>query len=95
MVVADSFTGEKFLTWPRDSQESLIQSSIMMTGIIAAQHRTDIAGCIDDWYTGDEAVQAQRHEFVIDTIRKNPSYHPQGVILALLQKECGSFAEGG
>ena len=67
----------------------------MMTGIVATQSRTDIARCIDDWYSGDEAVQNRRHQFVIDTVRDHPSYNPQAVILAILQKQCGSFRGGG
>ena len=71
----------------------MIETSIMMTAIVATQGREDIARCIDDWYTGDEAVQNQRQGYIIDIIRDNPSYHPQGTILAILQKRCGSFKE--
>ena len=66
----------------------------MMTGIVATQSRKDIARCIDDWYSGDQTVQNERHQLVIDTIQDNPSYNPQAVILAILQKQCGSFGGG-
>lgn len=85
------FTGAQFLSWKRDSQDSLIETSITMTAIIATQGHQDIASCIDDWYTGNEAIHRLRHEFILRTIRENPNYHPQGVILAIIQKQCGSF----
>lgn len=88
---AEKFTGEQFLKWKRESQDSLIQISITMTGIVATQGRKDISRCIDDWYTNDKAIQQQRHGYILDIIKENPSYHPQAVILAVLQKRCGSF----
>lgn len=65
-----------------------------MTGIIATQGRQDIASCLDDWYSSDEATQKKRHDFIIKIISENPTYHPQGVILAVLEKQCGAFKEG-
>lgn len=88
---AEKFTGEKFLKWPRKSQDSLIQNSITMIAIVAAQTQKDIARCIDSWYVVDEAIKQQRHGYILDIIKENPSYHPQGVILAILQKRCGKF----
>lgn len=90
---AEGFTGEKFLQWERASQDSLIETSITMTGIVASQARKDIARCIDDWYTGDIAIQQQRHGYILDMIKQYPSYHPQGVILVVLQNQCGSFKD--
>lgn len=62
-----------------------------MAGIIAAQGRKDISRCIDEWYTGDEAIQQQRHGEILDLIKKYPDYHPQGAILTLLNSKCGSM----
>ena len=64
-----------------------------MTGIVASQGRKDISRCIDNWYSGEVEIQKQRRGFILDTIRNNPTYHPQGVILAVLQKQCGSFKD--
>ncbi|MEO1243779.1 MAG: hypothetical protein AAFX54_17865 [Pseudomonadota bacterium] len=90
---AEGFTGEEFLKWERASQDSLIQISITMTGIVATQGRKDISRCIDDWYSDNENLQTQRHEEILQTIRENPEFHPQGVVLAVIQQQCGSFEE--
>ena len=93
IAFADRFTGADFLKWERASQNSLITYSITMTGIVATQGRQDIATCIDDWYPLDPDIKRRRQELIRKTIRENPSYHPQGVILAILQKQCGSFKD--
>ena len=90
---AEGFTGEKFLKWKRESQDSFIGTSITMVAVVATQGRQNIASCIDDWYSEDGSIQDQRHGFILDTIREYPSYHPQGIILAVLQKRCGSFKD--
>ena len=92
---ADSqgFTGNEFLQWSRDSQEAFVANSISMIGIVASQSREDIALCIDYWYPQDRAIRDQRRKFLIDQISRFPDYHPQAVILAQIQKECGSFRD--
>lgn len=88
---ADTFTSAKFLAWPADSQVSYFRTSIGMVGVIASQMSRNIAPCIDAWYFADPAVQTQRNEAIRALMRKYPDYHPQAVILALVQKECGKF----
>ncbi len=92
-ATAEAFTGEEFLKWERASQDSLIQISVTMTGIVATQGRKDISRCIDDWYSDSEGLRAQRHEEILQAIQENPEFHPQGVILAVIQQRCGSFKE--
>ena len=64
-----------------------------MVGIVAAQDRKEISHCIDDWYSGDEAIQRQRTGYILDIIKQHPTFHPQGVILAVVQERCGSFKD--
>jgi hypothetical protein len=94
LVRAETFTSAAFLEWSRASQDSLIQASITMAGIVATQGRKDISRCIDNWYTEDDAIQRMRHDFILESARRYPSFHPQAVILAILQKQCGSFKSG-
>ena len=89
---AQEFTGEMFLQWERGNQDTFIQVSVTMVGIVASQGRNDIAECIDTWYGGpDVERRMRRHNFIMKTIRENPEFHPQATILAILQKQCGSF----
>lgn len=63
-----------------------------MASLVAAQNDKAQATCIDDWYYGDEAA-ANRH--IVSVMEQYPTYHPRGVILAVLRKKCGSFQYRG
>lgn len=88
---AEEFTSADFLKWSDASQNSYIHNSVGMSGVIAFQSRKDISRCIDRWYFADSVVQKQRNAQIKEVMRRNPSYHPQGVLLAVIQKECGEF----
>ncbi len=85
---AEIFKSSEFLTWKRDSQDFYIRTSVGMASLIAAQSNKTQATCIDDWYFGDEHAA---NTFIRDVMDKNPSYHPRGIILGVIQKHCGSF----
>lgn len=88
---AEGFTGHDFLTWERTNQDSYIETSVSMTAIVATQGRQDIATCIDKWYSIEPEIRQDRHDNILRILRENPAFHPQGIILAVLQKQCGSF----
>lgn len=87
---AQGFTGTDFAEWPQASQDSYIQTSIMMAGAVITQIRPEISRCIDGWYWGD-GRKAERNAFVRETIASYPDYHPSGTILAILFDVCGSL----
>ena len=87
-VRAETFTSEKFLKWPAESQASYFRTSIGMAAIIASQRGNGYGRCVSDWYFGSPEG---RHTALREAMRKNSSFHPQAVILAILQKACGSF----
>ena len=58
-----------------------------MASLVAAQSDKTHAKCLDDWYAAEKAAS----DFVLATMMKFPEYHPRGVILAVMQKRCGSF----
>jgi len=59
-----------------------------MAGVIATQNNPQQAKCVNDWIAENQDVG---YASVIHTMRQNPQYHPHGVIIAVLQKACGSF----
>jgi len=89
---AENFTSAKVLDWPEASQEALFQNSITMIGIVASQVKPDIARCIDKWYGADEALGKKRYDEIRSALEKYPEYHPQAIVLAVVQKACGKFA---
>ena len=85
---AEIFKSSDFLTWKSDSQAFYIETSIGMASLLAAQNDKAHAKCLEDWYYEDEEAG---NRLVLETMRKFPEYHPRGVILAVIQKRCGSF----
>lgn len=86
--VAETFKGSEFLTWKPDNRRFYIETSVNMAGVIAAQGNKMHSKCIDTW----RAQQGKGgYREVLSAMRKFPTYHPQGIIFALLRKACGAF----
>lgn len=88
----EGFTSATVLEWDTVSQNALFQSSIGMANLVAmrtGQH-DDIFNCINEWY-GNPDLQAQRHQEILSVMADYPENHPQGIILAVIEKECGKF----
>ncbi|WP_439543306.1 hypothetical protein [Hyphomicrobium sp.] len=87
-VADDGFKSSKFLTYPAESQSSYIGTAVMMAGVIASKNVPEQARCIDKWAA---THIASGYQPVIEAMQNFPEYHPTGVIIAVLQKSCGSF----
>ena len=85
---AEIFKSSEFLKWERDGQVFYIETSIGMASLIAAQNDKKQATCIDDWYYADEK---RSNNHILNTMKKFPTYHPRGVILAVIEKKCGQL----
>lgn len=81
----ESFKASKFLTWERESQNFYIGTSVGMALLIAAQNDKAQASCLENWYYSD---QVTKNNFILKTMERVPDYHPRGVILAVLEKQC-------
>ncbi|WP_300016411.1 hypothetical protein [uncultured Roseobacter sp.] len=90
---ADGFTSADVLEWSADKQDGYFQASVTMIGIVATQtgEHGHIAECIDAWFGGGDASQPQRSARILEVMRGLPDFHPQAVILAVIEKECGDF----
>lgn len=87
---ATEFTSAEFLKWKRGSQASYIQTSVGMAAVIAAQLGNGQAKCIADWYFSNPE---RRKTSMLKSMSENQKFHPQGVILAFIQKHCGSIGK--
>lgn len=87
----ESYTSADLLERPIEAQNAHIQVSVMMIGVVATQIRPDIAHCVNDWYGGEQ--MGQRNEFIRSMMLEHSEFHPAGVILAIVQRECGRFAD--
>jgi len=83
-----SFTSAQFLMNPEAARSSYIAAAAMMAGVIAAQNKPSQARCVDEWM-----VRNRKEQFaaVTKVMRQYGEHHPQGIILAVLQKACGAF----
>lgn len=81
------------LEWSEHEQESYFQSSVMMIAIVATQtgEHTHIAECIDGWMGGGDQSVPKRAERIRNVMETIPQYHPQAVILAVIEEACGDF----
>ncbi|WP_273281526.1 hypothetical protein [Pseudooceanicola atlanticus] len=89
---AEGRTGHNFLTWSKGTQDSFIDISVSMAGIVATQTKPSVARCIDDWYFASSAIRAQRNDEIRHSIRTHPEYDPAAVVYAFLKKVCGRFS---
>lgn len=62
-----------------------------MTAVIAGYIDRDLGTCVGGWYERDE--RNARNEIIRTKIRELSSYHPNAVILAVVQQACGDFAQ--
>ncbi|MFV0513437.1 MAG: hypothetical protein ACK5MY_07380 [Jhaorihella sp.] len=92
LSIAEEFTSSDVLKWDQSSQNALFQASIVMTNIIATRtgQHDHILECINEWY-GTAELQARRHNHIREVLANYPDHHPQGIILAVIEKACGRF----
>lgn len=90
---ADTFTAANVLGWKHEQQDNYFRTSVRMVAIVAAQMERNghIAECIDDWHGGGAQSQAARSKQIRAVMNRLPEHHPQALILAVVQKECGKF----
>lgn len=84
----DVFKAEDFLTWERENQEYYFQVSIGMASLIAARNEKSQGDCIDNWFFKN---RTEASDEILTVMRQYPENHPAGLVLAVLQKHCGTF----
>lgn len=87
-IRAEAFTGADFATWETAAQDSFIQTSITMAGVVFTQVAPEKSACVDNWYLGSGQKSA-RNAHIRKTIAQYDGYHPSGTILAILLEACG------
>lgn len=88
---AESFTSSQVLEWEKDAQDNYFLASITMAGVVAAQNPGDKSRCVNNWYLSNDMTMRERNEYIRETLERFPTHHPAGVMMAILEKACGSF----
>ncbi len=90
---AKETTVREFLTWERSAQDSFFSISILTAATIATQIKPELAGCISEWYSvGNDGIN-ERHAEVLAVMEQYPDLIPTGIVVAVLQKQCGTFGD--
>ncbi len=82
----EAFKSSKFLTYPADSQKSYIGTAVVAATTIASLNSASQAKCLGSWITKHSGGG---YETIMEAMRKYPDDHPMGLILAVLQRDCG------
>lgn len=86
-------SNKDFVEFSYEAQDSFLFASVLMSGVIAAQGRPEMAKCIDDWYSKTSALRKQRNLEMLQIMRKLPDNFPSAVILAVIERQCGKFSQ--
>lgn len=87
-VEASEFTSAEFLTWERGNREGYIDASIGMAALVVMRNDKSQVKCIDEWYVTNSD---KRNDEIFAKMAENQQYHPRAVLLAMMEKACGSF----
>lgn len=90
---ASGFTVKKFLDWEKSAQESFLQVSVGMAGVVTTQTHTKMASCIDNWYLKDDETRLRRNKAILAAMAKYPNHHPLGIVAASIERACGKFSD--
>ncbi len=82
------FKNSEFLKWNEENRSFYIRTSIGMASLIAAKNNKAHADCLAKWYFPN---QSKKNVFIYGIMKQYPNHHPRGIIMAVLQKQCGSF----
>lgn len=76
------------MTYSAEAQKSYIDTAVVAATVVVSLNSASQAKCLGKW------LAEQRdgtYAPVFEAMRKYPDDHPMGLIIAVLQKECGSF----
>lgn len=88
---ADEFTAADVLAWDQKSRDWWLQTSLAMLGMVTARNSTERARCINDWYFAAGVDRSKRNDPFIEAMKAFPEHHPGAVLIAAVQKRCGSL----
>jgi len=87
----ERFTSKDFLEWKEDERSSYIQIALITANTIASRNDQTQSTCIGEWY---DRNKDSANDYIYDVMKKNTDHHPVAIILAIAEKECGSFQYG-
>ena len=84
----EAFKSSKFLTYSAEQQKGYIGTAAVAATVIASLNSQTQSKCLGEWVTQHSAGGYQT---VLDAMKKYPDDHPMGLIMSVLQRDCGPF----
>jgi len=84
----DKFRSAEFLKWSDAERKSYIATSVLMAVVIAGDNNPEQNKCIKRWLADNDGAGFPT---VKAAMARFPEHHPTGVVVAVLEKACGSF----
>lgn len=86
-------TTADFLKWDRKAQVFFLNTSVSMAGFIISQTNSKRAKCIQKWYFKSADVQSSRQNQILSEMRRYTEFHPNAVLVSLIERACGQIAD--
>ena len=90
---SEEFDGSKFLKWSKASQTAYLQNSIVMAMTVSSRMSEAHSTCISEWFFDADGFRDGREEGLRQSISQYSDYHPGGIIVAVIERECGEFGQ--
>lgn len=87
----DKFTAADVLGWDQKSQDWYFEVATGMAAVLATQNQSPHAGCIDDWYFRPDNEKAVVNDDIRTTMARFSEFHPTQILVAIIEKQCGSL----
>jgi hypothetical protein len=87
-VWAEGFKNKNFLKLENNEKKFWLTGSIEALTHVAAAKNKKTGWCVHDWYYTDTAV---KNGIILGSIEKYPDSTPSAVLLALTERECGTY----
>jgi len=87
----DKFTVADVLAWDRKSQDWYFEVTIGTAGVIASNNKSPASKCINDWHFLSEEQRALHNDEIRQVMDEYTDYHPGIVVLAVVERECGTL----
>lgn len=87
-VADEAFKSSKFLTYSAEQQKGYIGTAVVAATVIASLNSQAQSKCLGDWVAEHSNGGYQP---ILDAMRKYPDDHPMGLIMSVLQRDCGPF----
>lgn len=88
---AEAFTGKTFLSWPEEEQRGYLDAQIVMASTIVSRTKPEMSQCMAELYYGSLGLTNEGFASLINRIQEYETFHPSSVLVAVIEKECGSF----